>query len=86
MDNAMVMAEHGRGVDRRLLRRLAAFGAGVIAVFAMAMVLFQHQAGAQINIQQIVCPILISLANTFGQFFGSIFSALLAAFGCVISG
>lgn len=86
MDNAMTMAEHRRAVDRRLLGRLAVFAAGVIALFAMAMVLFQHQAGAQINLQSIVCPILLQLRATFGALIAPIINALLAAFGCVISG
>ena len=86
MDNAIVMAGHGRTVNQRLLGRLAVFAAGVTVLFALALLIFQQQADAQINIQQIVCPILISLRNVFGGFFAGIFDALLAAFGCVISG
>lgn len=87
MDNAMVLAGQGRAMSRRLLGRLAMLAVGVALVFAVALVFFQQQADAQlINIQQIVCPILINLAGVFGGFFASIFNALLVAFGCGISG
>lgn len=90
MENAMVLAEHGRALNRRMLGRLAVFTAGVAVLFALALLLFQQQAEAQINIQQFVCPLLINLRNTLGAAFGAfvlpIINALLAAFGCVISG
>lgn len=87
MDNAMVLAGQGRAMSRRLVGRLAMLVVGVSMVFALALVFFQQQAEAQlINIQAIVCPILLNLASVFGGFFAGIFNALLAAFGCVISG
>jgi hypothetical protein len=86
MDNAMTMAGHGRAVNRRLVTRLAVFTAGVGLVLALALVLLGGEANAQINFQQIVCPILLALQQALGGFFAAIFNALLAAFGCVISG
>ena len=85
MDNAMV-AGQGRALSRRLLVRFSAIAVGLSAVVAIVIALFQRAAEAQINIAGIICPILISLANAFGGFFGGIFSALLAFFGCVVSG
>ena len=86
MDNAMVMAGQRLAANRRQLGRIAMFAVGVSLAFALVMALFVDQAGAQINIGQFVCPLLINLRNSLGGFFASIFDALLAAFGCVISG
>ncbi len=92
MDNAMVIAGHGRAVSRRLLVRLSVMALSLSAAFAVVMVLFQRQAEAQFTnpFTQIVCPILISLANAFAGAFGGLlaglFNSLLAAFGCSISG
>lgn len=90
MENATVLAGHGRAVSRRVMLRGAAAAVTLALAFAVVMTLLQGRAEAQINIQQIVCPILINVANVFGSFFGGIvtpiLNALLAAFGCVISG
>jgi hypothetical protein len=87
MDNAMVMS--GRAVSRRLLLRLSVMAVSISAAFAVVMVLFQRQAEAQNPFAQIVCPILINLANAFAGVFGGLlaglFSSLLSAFGCAIS-
>lgn len=87
MDNAMVIAGHGRAVSRRLLVRLSVMALSLSAAFAVVMVLFQRQAEAQF---QAICPILIGLANAFAGLFGGLlaglFSSLLSAFGCTISG
>ena len=85
MDNAMV-AGNGRAVGRRLLVRLSAIAVGLSAAFAIVMALFQRAAEAQINIAGIICPILINLSQAFGGFFAGIFNALLALFGCGVSG
>lgn len=90
MDNAMVLAGRGRAVSRRLLVRLSVMALSISAAFAVVMVLFQRQAEAQNPFTQIVCPILISLANAFAGAFGGLlsglFNSLLSAFGCGISG
>lgn len=87
MDNAMVVAGHGRAVGRRLTARLAAVGAGLSLAFALVMVLFQRAAEAQLpNITGLICGILISLSNAFGGLLAGIFSALLSFFHCGISG
>jgi hypothetical protein len=86
MDNAMTMAGHGRAVNRRILTRFAVVTLGVSLVVAVAMVLAGGAANAQIDFDNIICAILLSLANAFGGFFAFIFNALLAAFDCVISG
>ena len=86
MDNATLVAEHGRAISKRLLVRLSMIAVGLSLAFAVITALFQREADAQINFFSFICPILISLANAFGAFFGGIFNALLAAFGCSISG
>ncbi|MDQ4089792.1 MAG: hypothetical protein M3163_05760 [Actinomycetota bacterium] len=90
MDNATVVAGHGRVISRRVVLQAAAAASTLALAFALVMTLLQGKAEAQISFQQIVCPILINVANVFGSFFGGvvtpILNALLAAFGCVISG
>lgn len=83
MDNAAVMA----GQRRMSPLRLAAAASAVALAIAVVITLLQGSAQAQIvTIQQIVCPILLNLANAFGGFLAGLFNALLAAFGCGISG
>jgi hypothetical protein len=90
MDNAMVAVGHGRAASRRILVRLALMAVAFSAVVATVMALFQREAEAQNPFAQIVCPILINLAaafsGLFGGFLAGLFSSLLSAFGCDISG
>jgi hypothetical protein len=91
MDNAMVVAGHGRALSRRLLVRLSLAAMALSFVVATVLAVFQRGAEAQFNpFAQIVCPILLAVLNTigglFGGIFGSVIQSLLAAFGCTISG
>ncbi|MDQ3896513.1 MAG: hypothetical protein M3326_04530 [Actinomycetota bacterium] len=66
----------------------AAPAAGGAAVASVAGV---HSEAAQINIAQIVCPILLAVRNAFAStpffsFVQPILDQLLVAFGCTISG
>lgn len=87
MDNALLVAGDTQSPDRT--RRLSAVAVAVVVVVFAALFLMQRQADAQINISQIVCPILLSLRTAFSgflSFLNALFTGLLQAFGCVISG
>ena len=70
----------------RLVRRAASLGVALTSAVTMLVVLVggATASSAQINIQAIVCPILLALRAIFGHFFGlgAIFDGLLTRFGC----
>jgi hypothetical protein len=90
MNNATVMAGQGSAIPRRLLVRMAAAAAGLTLAVTVILALLQRTAEAQIPGANIACAILLAVANFVGGLFGGIFAgiinALLAAFGCGISG
>ena len=72
-----------------LVGRVTSLGAAVATAVTLLVVVMTGataSSAAQINIQAIVCPILLALRAAFGNFFGlgAIFDALLAAFGCTV--
>jgi hypothetical protein len=88
MDNALLVAgEHSP--SRTIRFRVPALAVGVVVVVFAALFLMQQQAEAQINVSQLVCGILISLRTAFSgflSFLNALFTGLLQAFGCAISG
>ncbi len=76
------------GASRHALaRRIASIGGVAVTTATMLFIMVGNAAAsptAQISIQAIVCPILLILRAIFGGFFGGIFDALLARFGCIV--
>ena len=77
------------GVSRHALaRRVASLGAVMATTATMLFIVVGNAAAspvAQINIQAIVCPILLALRAVFGGFLGGFFDALLVRFGCIVT-
>jgi len=69
--------------------RLSAVTLSVVAVVVVALLMMQQRADAQLNFNQLVCSIILSIRSAFTgflSFLNAVFTGLLQAFGCVISG
>jgi len=78
--------------NHAIVRRIASLGAAMATVATLLFVVTTNAAAAgpvgQINIQGIVCPILLAIRAAigdfggFGAFIAQIFDRLLVGFGC----
>jgi hypothetical protein len=78
---------HFNGGERNhaLVRRITSLGAATAAAATMLFIVATNAAAspvAQINLQAIVCPILLAIRGIFGGLIASIVDRLLQGFGC----